>query len=129
MPERGFFYDLSPACRPEKCLREQSPRHHVAYVCTHLFYVSNSKHFDEKRKYKTPYRHNHTDSQEMVLTHVRTIRPGGRQNAGDAATQLLCITAVCTYRLRSDDGYVHKQQTRRMPRVNTSINSIYVLVV
>ena len=32
-----------------------------------------------------------------VLTHLRTIWPGGRQYEGDTARQLPCITAVCTY--------------------------------
>ena len=57
--------------------------------------------------------------------YVRTVWPGGRQNAGDAVTQLLCITAACTYRLMAD-GYVHKQQTSRTPRVKTSVNMIHV---
>ena len=31
IPKRGLF-DLSAACRPEKCRRRQSPRHRVAYA-------------------------------------------------------------------------------------------------
>ena len=51
-----------------------------------------------ERRGKESWR-NHTDSQERVLTHVRTIWPGGKKYACDAPTQLLCITTVCsTYR-------------------------------
>ena len=58
------------------------------------------------------------------------IWPGGRQYVDDAATQLLCITTVCTYQLMSDDlQYVHKQQTSRTPRIKTPANSICVLAV
>ena len=71
-----------------------------------------------------------TDSQERVLRHGRTIWPGGRQYrwAGDAATQLLCIAAVCAYQMMSyDRKYVHKQQTSRTPRVKTPVNRIYTV--
>ena len=57
------------------------------------------------------------NNREGVLTHAHTIRPGGRQYVCDAATQLLCIMAVCTYQWMSVDGYEHKQQTSRMSRV------------
>ena len=77
---------------------------------------------------KTQYRHNHADSEERVLTHVRTIWPGGRQYADDATTQLLCITAACIYQLMSDDIHVHKQSTSRWPRVKTPGNSIYLIL-
>ena len=53
-----------------------------------------------------PYGH-----QERSITKVCTIWPGGKHYVGGAATQLLCITAVCTYQLMSDYRYIHKQQT------------------
>ena len=53
---------------------------------------------------KKQYRHKHTDSQERVLAHVGTIWAGGRQYAGAVATQLLCVTAVCTYQLVTEDN-------------------------
>ena len=58
----------------------------------------------------------------FLRTYVRTIWPGGRQNAGEAVTQLLCFTDVCTYQyqlLMTDYTYVHEQQTSRTPRVKT----------
>ena len=65
-------------------------------LCTCLYVKSKQTSMRRNReKYNT--RHNHTDTQERILTHVRTILPGGRQYAGDATTQLLCIMAVCTY--------------------------------
>ena len=36
--------------------------------------------------------------QPRASSYLRTIWPGGRQYAGDAATQLLSITVVCAYR-------------------------------
>ena len=40
-----------------------------------------------------PYR------QPRMGSYVRKICPGGRQYAGDAVTQLLCITVVCSYQI------------------------------
>ena len=39
--------------------------------------------------------------QPRASSYLRTIWPGGSQNAGDAGMQLLCITVVCTYRYQS----------------------------
>ena len=44
---------------------------------------------------------------------LRTIWPGGRHNAGDAASQLLCIPAVDTYQLMTYDTYTTSRQTAR----------------
>ena len=43
---------------------------------------------------KKQYQHNHTDSQERTLTYVQ-FGLAADKYAGDAATQLLCIKAVC----------------------------------
>ena len=45
-------------------------------------------------------------------SYVRTIWPGGRQYAGNAATQL-CITAVCTYQLMTDDMCTNSKNAAR----------------
>ena len=41
-PKRGFFHDLSPAFRLEKCRRKQSPRHDVAYA-SYLWCINRNK--------------------------------------------------------------------------------------
>ena len=84
--------------------------------------------FDEKgtrKKYiyrRKPY------GQPRAGSYVSTIWPGGRRYAGDAPTQLLCVTAVCVYHLMSDDTYdmYTNSLTSRGPRVNTSFNRQYI---
>ena len=125
---RWVYFMTSLQHADKKNADGNSHRHDVAYVL-HLFVHQTQTSFDEEGTRKTKYRDNHTYGQERVLRHVRTIWPGGGQDAGDAATQLLRITAVCIYQLRSDDTYVHKQQTGRVPRVNISVNSIYALSI
>ena len=72
-----------------------------------------------------------TGSQERFLTHVRTIWPGGRQYAGDAATQLAAVYYDYLYLSIVVRLYIICTQTADKPHGEgkKTFNGIYVLLL
>ena len=88
-----FSYDISSMqTRIMLTKTFTSPRRRIRFALDLCIKPKQTSTREGREKHNTgTTTYNHMDSQERVVTYVRTIWPGGRQYAGDAATQLAAV--------------------------------------